>query len=65
MYEEYCVLYYNCMLLLNFAYWIQNGWNEPLAICQGQEEVNPTPATPAEESVPFEIELIVLQEWLV
>ena len=53
MYEEYCALYYNYTFLLNYAYWIQSGWNEPLAICQGQEEGNPTPPTPAEESVPF------------
>ena len=42
MYEEYCVLYFNYTL---HAYWIQSGWNEPLAICQGQEERNPTSAT--------------------
>ena len=53
MFEEYCALYNNYTFLLNYAYWIQSGWNEPLAICQGQEEGNPTPATPAEESVPF------------
>ena len=53
MYEEYSVLYYNYTLLLNYAYWIQSGWNEPLAICQGQEEGNPTPATPAEVTFPF------------
>ena len=32
MYEEYSVLYYNYTLLLNYSYWIQSGWNEPLAI---------------------------------
>ena len=52
MYREYCALYYYYTFLLNCAYWIQSGWNEPLAICQGQEEGNPTPATSAEESVP-------------
>ena len=57
MYEEYCVLYYNYTLLLNYAYWIQSGWNEPLAICQGQEEGNSTSATPAEETVPFTVTL--------
>ena len=41
------------MLLRNYAYWIQSGWNKPLAICQGQEEGNPTPPTPAEITVPF------------
>ena len=50
MYEEYCALYNNYTFLLNYAYWIQGGWSEPLAICQ--EEGNPTPATPVEESFP-------------
>ena len=52
MYEEYCALCNNYTFLLNYAYWIQCSWNKPLAICQGQEEGNPTPATPVEESFP-------------
>ena len=49
MYEEYCALYNNYTFLLNYAYWIQGGCNEQLAIRQGQEEGNPTPATPTEK----------------
>ena len=57
MYEEYCALYNNYTFLLNYAYWIQGSWSEPLAICQGQEEGNPTPATPVEESFPATVTL--------
>ena len=53
MCEEYYVLNFNYMLFLDYAYCTQSGWNEPLTICQGQEEGNPTPPTPAEETVPF------------
>ena len=53
MYEEYCALYNNYTFLLNYAYWIQGGCNEPLAICQGQGEGNPTQATPAEKPSPL------------
>ena len=53
MYEEYCALYNNYTFLLNYAYWIQGGCNEALAICQGQEEGNTTPATPTEKEFPL------------
>ena len=53
MYEEYCALYNNYTFLLNYAYWIQGGGSEQLAICQGLEEGNPTPATPTEEEFPL------------
>ena len=53
MYEEYCALYNNYTFLLNYAYWIQGGCNEPFAICQGQGEGNPTQATPAAKPSPL------------
>ena len=55
MYNEYSALYNSYMLLLHYAHWITpSAWNEPLALCPGQEEGNPTPAgTPAEGTVPF------------
>ena len=37
MYEEYCALYNNYTFLLNYAYWIQSGWIEPIVICQGHK----------------------------